>query len=87
MAQAATRGVITGLGQAVLVLVSGIYLPIAVSHSTERLGIVGIAVALLSWLVILGLVLVVSAVTGAELTRRPEDFEPEQACASAEGGR
>ena len=78
---------ITGLGQAVLVLVSGIYLPIAVSHSTERLGIVGIAVALLSWLVILGLVLVVSAVTGAELTRRPEDSAPEQPGAAAESGR
>jgi hypothetical protein len=44
-------------------------------------------VALLSWLVVLGLVLVVSAVAGAELTGRPEDFEPEQASASAEGGR
>jgi len=62
-------------------------MPIAVSHSTERLGIVGMAVALLSWLVVLGLVLVVSAVTGAELTRRPEDSQPEQACTPAEGGR
>ena len=68
---------ITGLGQAVLVLASSIYLPIAVSHSTARLGVVGIAVALLSWLVFLGVLLVVSAVTGAELVQRPDKSEPE----------
>jgi len=38
-------------------------------------------------LVILGMVLVVSAVTGAELTRRLEDSTPEQSGASAESGR
>jgi hypothetical protein len=44
-------------------------------------------VALLAWLVVLGLVLVVSAVIGAELARHPEGLEPEQVSGRAEDGR
>ena len=60
----------TGAGQALLIVVSSVYVPVAVSRSAERLGILGIATVLLSWLVVLGLLLVVSAVSGAELVRR-----------------
>ena len=60
---------LTGAGQAGAILVSGLYLPIAISHGAERYGLVGVAIALLSWLVVFGLLLVVSAVLSAELTR------------------
>ncbi|GAY08069.1 YhjD/YihY/BrkB family envelope integrity protein [Pseudonocardia sp. N23] len=59
---------LTGVGQAVVVVVSGLYLPLVVGREAERYGLVGVAVALLSWLVVLGLLLVVSAVLSAELS-------------------
>jgi membrane protein len=62
---------LTGAGQAGAILVSGLYLPIAISHEAERYGLVGVAIALLSWLVVFGLLLVVSAVLSAELARGP----------------
>lgn len=43
--------------------------------------------ALLAWLVILGLVQVVSAVIGAQLARPPEGLEPEQVSGRAEDSR
>jgi membrane protein len=68
---------LTGVGQAVLVAASSVYVPIAVTRSTERYGILGLAAVLLSWLVVLGVLLVVSAVVGAELVRpaRPPETE------------
>jgi membrane protein len=62
---------LTGAGQAGAILASGLYLPIAISHGVERYGLVGVAIALLSWLVVFGLLLVVSAVLSAELARGP----------------
>jgi membrane protein len=61
---------LTGGGQAGAILVSGLYLPFAISHGAERYGLVGVAIALLSWLVVFGLLLVVSAVLSAELAGR-----------------
>ncbi|HWM60244.1 MAG TPA: YhjD/YihY/BrkB family envelope integrity protein [Pseudonocardia sp.] len=60
---------LTGAGQSVAIVVAGLYLPIAIGHEADRYGLFGIAIALLSWLVVLGLLLVVSAVLSAELTR------------------
>jgi len=62
---------LTGIGQAVVILVSGVYLPIAIGHQADRYGLVGVAIALLSWLVVLGLLLVVSAVVSAEVASGP----------------
>ncbi|MFC5063756.1 YhjD/YihY/BrkB family envelope integrity protein [Actinomycetospora atypica] len=62
---------LTGVGQAVVVAVSATYLPAALSREASRYGLLGVAVALLSWLVVLGLLLVLSAVLGAELAERP----------------
>ncbi|MGD9986195.1 YhjD/YihY/BrkB family envelope integrity protein [Pseudonocardia sp.] len=59
--------VVTGIGQALLVTASGFVVPAAASRAAERLGLLGVATVLLSWLVVLGLLLVVSAVLGAEL--------------------
>jgi membrane protein len=64
-----------GVGQAVVVAVSALYLPVALSRDASRYGLLGVAVALLSWLVVLGLLLVLSAVLGAELARRPAASE------------
>lgn len=62
---------LTGGGQAGAILVSGLYLPIAINHEAERYGVVGVAIALLSWLVVFGLLIVISAVLSAELARTP----------------
>lgn len=63
--------VLTGVGQAVVVAVSALYLPVALTREASRYGLLGVAVALLSWLLVLGLLLVLSAVLGAELARQP----------------
>lgn len=65
----------TGVGLGLVVAVSGIYLPVSAAHEAARYGAVGVAVAFVSWLVVLGLLLVVAAVVGAELARpdRPPD--------------
>ncbi|MBP2368581.1 membrane protein [Pseudonocardia parietis] len=60
---------LTGGGQVAVILVSGYYLPGAVNREAARYGMAGVAVALLSWLLVLGLLLVVSAVASAELVR------------------
>lgn len=60
---------LTGVGQALLVGVSGFWVPIAAPRAAEQLGLLGAATVLLSWLVLLGVVLVGSAVVGSELVR------------------
>lgn len=61
--------VATGVGQAVVIGLSGVYVPAVVTREAGRYGAVGAAVALVSWLVVLGMLLVVAAVLGAELAR------------------
>jgi membrane protein len=53
--------------------VSGVYLPLSAAHEAARYGAVGVTVAFVSWLVVLGLLLVVAAVVGAELARRADE--------------
>ncbi len=62
---------LTGIGQAVVLALSGIYLPVAISYEAAKYGIVGVAVAVVSWLLVLGLLLVLSATLSAELAREP----------------
>jgi membrane protein len=61
--------VLNGVGQALVLALSGLYMPVVISHEAEKYGLIGIAVAVVSWLVILGLLLVLSAVFSAELAR------------------
>jgi membrane protein len=63
--------VLNGAGQALVIALSGLYMPAVISHEAEKYGLIGIAVAVVSWLVILGLLLVLSAVFSAELVREP----------------
>lgn len=60
---------VTGGGQVAMVVASTFYVPAAVSAANAKLGLLGIATVLLSWLVVLCLLLVLSAVIGAELGR------------------
>jgi membrane protein len=57
--------VLTGIGMTALGIASLIYLPHAVSSSASRYGTIGVAFALLSWLVLTGFVLVGTAAGGA----------------------
>lgn len=53
-----------------LVLVSSAgayYVPYLIERNTERYGVIGVAIALISWLVVLALMVVASAVVGAQL--------------------
>ena len=60
--------VITGVGQSFVMLVSGLVVPAFIERESARYGLIGIAFVLVSWLVVLGILLVVAAVISAELT-------------------
>jgi membrane protein len=61
----APGGILTGIAMTVLGVVSLVYLPHSVSSSASRYGTIGVAFALLSWLILTGFVLVGSATGGA----------------------
>jgi membrane protein len=63
--------VLTGVGQAVVLGVAMLFLPLTIAHQAARYGLFGVAVAVVSWLLALGLLLVLSAVLGAQLTESP----------------
>jgi membrane protein len=61
---------LTGVGMTVLEIFSAIFMPRTVSESAEQFGAIGVAFALLSWLVAAGFVLVVAAAGGAVIDAR-----------------
>jgi membrane protein len=62
--------VVAGVGQAVVMAAAGLYVPDQVASQSARFGLIGVAFVLVSWLVALGLLLVLGAVLGAELGAR-----------------
>lgn len=64
--------VITGVGMTAFGLFSVVYLPHSVSSSAARFGTIGVALALLGWLVLAGFVLVGAAAAGAVALERLE---------------
>lgn len=57
---------------ALATLASAIYVPILMTWSSDRYGLIGIALSLQSWLVVMGFVVVTGAVIGAVIAdRRP----------------
>ncbi|MGE3288106.1 MAG: YhjD/YihY/BrkB family envelope integrity protein [Pseudonocardia sp.] len=86
----APGAIVTGAGQAALLLVSSIAVPLMFSHETTRYGIAGVGVALVSWLVVFGWMLVVAALVGAELGRavasRGDAVDPDDASPRSEPG-
>jgi hypothetical protein len=55
---------------AVLGVASGIYVPIVLEWSARRYGLIGVAFAIQSWLLVFALVIVVGAVVGAVVSDR-----------------
>jgi membrane protein len=63
-------GIVTGVAMSVLAVASIIYLPHSVGASASQYGVIGVAFAILGWLIAGGFVLVGSAVAGGLLVRR-----------------
>ncbi|HKE49927.1 MAG TPA: YhjD/YihY/BrkB family envelope integrity protein, partial [Actinomycetes bacterium] len=65
-------------GQQALSLFSAVWMPNLIERNADRYGVIGVTFALLSWLTVLGILLVAAAVIGAELggAKRP-GAEPE----------
>jgi membrane protein len=70
--------VVTGVGQALTMALSDLVLPGLIERESARFGLIGVAFVLVSVLVVLGVLLVFSAVLGAELART----EPSERSAS-----
>jgi membrane protein len=66
----APTALLTGFGMTVLALCSAIWMPHSVATSAAQFGTIGVAFALLSWLVGYGLVLVIAASGGAVIEAR-----------------
>jgi membrane protein len=61
---------LTGFGMTALSICSAIWMPRSVAKSAQQFGVMGIAFALLSWLVAAGFVLVAAAAFGAVIDER-----------------
>lgn len=61
---------VSGVLGALLGAASGIYVPIAMTWSADHYGLIGIAFALQSWLLVLAFLVVVGAVVGATVVER-----------------
>jgi membrane protein len=70
----AATGLLTGFGMTLLSLAGAIWMPRSVSASAAQFGGIGVAFALLSWLVGGGFVLVVASSGGAVIDRRLLDW-------------
>lgn len=55
-----------GIGQVVVIALSGIYLQPTIESQAQRYGLIGVAFVLVSWLIVLGLLIVLAAVLSAE---------------------
>jgi membrane protein len=66
---------VSALGLALTSWVGSLWIPRLVQSNTEQYGVIGVAIAIVSWLVVLSLLIVVSAVVGAHvgswLARQP----------------
>ncbi|MGW7680538.1 YhjD/YihY/BrkB family envelope integrity protein [Kribbella sp. NPDC054772] len=56
----------SALGQVLVGQAGAYYVPRLINQNAERYGVIGVAIALITWLVILALLIVASAVIGAE---------------------
>jgi membrane protein len=62
---------VAGLGQVIVMGVSGLYFQVAIASQAERFGVIGVAFVLVSWLVVLAYLLVGAAVLSAEMAGAP----------------
>lgn len=63
--------VLAGAGQVLISACSAIYMPNLIAANSARYGIVGVALALITWLLVIAAAIVAGAVIGAELARQP----------------
>ena len=70
----APGALVSGFLGALLGVASSIYVPIAMDWSAEKYGLIGIAFALQSWLLVAGFVIVTGAVIGATVVERVAAF-------------
>jgi membrane protein len=61
---------VSGVLGALFGVASAIYVPIAMTWSADRYGLIGIAFALQSWLLVLAFLVVAGAVVGATVVER-----------------
>ncbi|WP_165556004.1 YhjD/YihY/BrkB family envelope integrity protein [Kribbella pittospori] len=59
--------VVSAVAQVAVTSAGAVYVPHLIERNTERYGVIGVAIALISWLVVLALLVVASAVVGAQL--------------------
>jgi membrane protein len=64
----APGAVVSGLLGGLVGVASGIYVPILMTWSAERYGLIGIAFSMQSWLLVMGFVIVIGAVVGAVIS-------------------
>ena len=60
-------GITSGVGTVVVYFVSGVYMPRVIAANAARYGAIGLTFAIMTWLYLIGLVLVAGAVAGAQL--------------------
>jgi membrane protein len=58
---------VSAVGQVLTSSAGSVYVPHLIERNTDRYGVIGVAIALISWLVVLSLLIVASAVVGAQL--------------------
>jgi membrane protein len=77
--------VVAGAGQLAVSMSSGLWMPNLVSTNAARYGMIGVTIALVSWLIVLGTAVVVGAVVSAELghAAQPDAVTDEQPVADA----
>lgn len=71
--------VVGAVVQVASTMAGSIYVPYLVERNAERYGVIGVAIAMISWLVVLAFLLVAEAVTGAELGRWRRESEEQRA--------
>jgi membrane protein len=63
--------VLAGVGQVVIAAYSAIIMPGLIASNSARYGVIGVSLALITWLLVIAGAIVIGAVLGAELARQP----------------
>jgi membrane protein len=76
--------VVSAVGQVLTNWGGSIYVPLLIERNIERYGVIGVAIALISWLIVLAFLIVAMAVVGAQLGAALATYERTRSAASAE---
>jgi membrane protein len=63
---------VAGIGQTAVNVFSGVWMPHLIGQNADRYGVIGVTFAIVSWLIIIGIAVVLLAATGAELAGAPK---------------